>query len=350
VLCTWRNRWQATHLMHLSVLCCSLSVLSVLSLSSLCPLSVLSVLSVLSLSPPCPLSVLDRNHSARIISGRKAFKDKKVQRDIDRAAAQKRQLDLRTKYDEERRKLRSRELRSYIRNRYHKRIMKKLEKKAAKRLQNRPFDTTHLPSGAKYLEKTISQQEIIDRANNDFQDQLDYQMEAVEMFRRWHKPMRWLFHMYAHSDSSLKVQEDSFEEQQEAGITLGPREWQILCRDFDVVPELGEMAKAGKCFVRGNISVVRVDGARLVVFCVTFWDPSPSFVYRPTYTKTGWAHCCLDFHDVFASIDESDQYSLISMFFDVFRCFSMFLLSPFSFLLSPFSFLLSPFSFLLSPF
>ena len=309
--------------MHLSVLCCSLSVLS---LSSLCPLSVLS------LSSLCPLSVLDRNHSARIISGRKAFKDKKVQRDIDRAAAQKRQLDLRTKYDDERRKLRSRELRSYIRNRYHKRIMKKLEKKAARRLQDRPFDTTHLPSGAKYLEKTITQQEIIARANNDFQDQLDYQMEAVEMFRRWHKPMRWLFHMYAHSDSSLIVQEDSFEEQQESGITLGPREWQILCRDFDVVPELGEMAKAGKCFVRGNISVVRVDGARLVVFCVTFWDSSPSFVYRPTYTKTGWAHCCLDFHDVFASIDESDQYSLISMFFDV---------SPFSFLLSPFSFLLS---------
>ena len=131
-------------------------------LFSLCSLYVLSLSSLSSL---CPLSVLDRNHSARIISGRKAFKDKKVQRDIDRAAAQKRQLDLRTKYDEERRKLRSRELRSYIRNRYHKRIMKKLEKKAARRLQERPFDTTHLPSGAKYLEKTITQQEIIDRAN-----------------------------------------------------------------------------------------------------------------------------------------------------------------------------------------
>ena len=75
------------------------------------------------------------------------------------------------------------------------------------------------------------------------------------MFRRWHKPLRWLFHMYAHSDSSTNVKEESFEEQSEAGITMGPREWQILCRDFDVVPELGEMAKAGKCFVRGNISV-----------------------------------------------------------------------------------------------
>ena len=68
-------------------------------------------------------------HSARLISGRKAFKDKKVQRDIDRAAAQKRQTELRKKYDDERRKLRSRELRTYIRNRYHKRIMKKLERK-----------------------------------------------------------------------------------------------------------------------------------------------------------------------------------------------------------------------------
>jgi hypothetical protein len=54
---------------------------------------------------------------------------------------------------------------------------------------------------------------------------------------------------------NVLCQEDNFEDQREAGITLGPREWQILCRDFDIVPRLGEMAKAGKCFVRGNISV-----------------------------------------------------------------------------------------------
>ena len=117
-------------------------------------------------------------HSARIISGRKAFKNKKVQRDIDRAAAQKRQHELRKKYDDERRKLRSRELRTYIRNRYHKRIMKKLERKAVKALKERPFDTTHLPSGARYLENTITPEEVVAKANAEYQELVDYQMEA----------------------------------------------------------------------------------------------------------------------------------------------------------------------------
>ena len=49
------------------------------------------------------------------------------------------------------------------------------------------------------------------------------------MFRRWHKPLRWLFHMYAHSDSTMEVQETSFEDQKESGVTLGPKEWQVLC-------------------------------------------------------------------------------------------------------------------------
>ena len=111
-------------------------------------------------------------HSARLISGRKEFKNKKVQRDIDRAAAQRRQLELREKYDSERKKLRSRELRSYIRNRYHKRIMKKLEKKAAKALKERPFDHTHLPSGARYLEQTATTDEILEKAHADYSDQL----------------------------------------------------------------------------------------------------------------------------------------------------------------------------------
>ena len=194
-------------------------------------------------------------HSARMISGRKAFKNKKVQRDIDRAAAQRRQMALRKTYDDERRRLRSRELRSYIRNRYHKRIMKKLEKKAAKALKERPFDQTHLPSGARYLEHTITPEEVMEKHNSDFQALMDYQCEAVEMFRRWHKPMRWLFHMYAHSDNSTEVQETSFQDQKESAVTLGPKEWQILCRDFDIIPELGDMAKAGKCFVRGNVSL-----------------------------------------------------------------------------------------------
>ena len=36
---------------------------------------------------------------------------------------------------------------------------------------------------------------------------------------------------------------------------MGPREWQILCREFDIVPELGNMDKSGKCFVKGNIAL-----------------------------------------------------------------------------------------------
>lgn len=194
-------------------------------------------------------------HSARMISGRKAFKNKKVQRDIDRAAAQRRQLALRKTYDDERRRLRSRELRTYIRNRYHKRIMKKLEKKAAQKLKDRPFDQTHLPSGARYLEAITTPEEVLAKAEVEFQLLIDYQLEAVEMFRRWHKPLRWLFHMYAHADATTEVKETSFEEQQEAGVTMGPREWQILCRDFDIVPELGTMDKSGKCFVKGNIAL-----------------------------------------------------------------------------------------------
>ena len=100
-------------------------------------------------------------HTARQIQGRKPFKNKKVQRDIDRAGAKRRQIELRKKYDEERRRLRSRELREYIRNKYQRRIMKRLEKKAEAALRAAPYDPTHLPSGARYLEHTITPKEII---------------------------------------------------------------------------------------------------------------------------------------------------------------------------------------------
>jgi hypothetical protein len=193
--------------------------------------------------------------TARRIQGRAAFKNKKVQRDIDRAGARRRQIMLRKRYDEERRRLRSRELREYIRNTYQKRIMRRIEKKAEAAMKANPWEGTHLPSGARYLEHTITPEQVVAKNDSAYQILVDYQMEAVEMFRRWHKPMRWLFHMYAHSDSTLRVQEKSFEEQKESGVTLGPREWQILCRDFDLVPFQSSMDAAGKCFVRGNISV-----------------------------------------------------------------------------------------------
>jgi hypothetical protein len=194
-------------------------------------------------------------HTARQIQGRAAFKNKNVQRDIDRAGAKRRQIELRKKYDEERRRLRSRELREYIRNKYQRRIMKRLEKKAEAALRAAPYDSTHLPSGARYLEHTISPEEIMEKNNAEYQILVDYQLESVEMFRRWHKPMRWLFHMYAHSDASLRVKENTFEEQKESAVTMGPREWQIMCHDFDLVPEITSMADAGKSFVKGNISV-----------------------------------------------------------------------------------------------
>merc|ERR1711871_1698614 len=193
--------------------------------------------------------------TARRIQGRKAFKDKRVQRDIDRAGAKRRQIELRKKYDEERRRLRSRELREYIRNKYQRRIMKRLEKKAEAALRAAPYDPTHLPSGARYLEHAIKPEEIIEKNNREYQILIDYQLESVEMFRRWHKPMRWLFHMYAHSDASLTVKENTFEEQKESAITIGPREWQIMCHDFDLVPEISKMSDADKCFVKGNISL-----------------------------------------------------------------------------------------------
>lgn len=194
-------------------------------------------------------------HTARQIQGRKAYKNKKVQRDIDRAGAKRRQIELRKKYDEERRRLRSRELRDYIRNKYQRRIIKRLEKKAELALRAAPYDATHLPSGARYLEQTITAEEITEKNNAEYQIMVDYQLESVEMFRRWHKPMRWLFHMYAHSDASLRVKENTFAEQKESAVTMGPREWQIMCHDFDLVPEITSMADAGKCFVKGNISL-----------------------------------------------------------------------------------------------
>ena len=114
---------------------------------------------------------------------------------------------------------------------------------------------------------------------------------SVEMFRRWHKPLRWLFHMYAHSDSTMQVQETSFEDQKESGVTLGPKEWQVLCRDFDIVPELGTMAKAGNCFTMGNISLAHEGDAQQCNFeefnaiMRRLVDYIPLFLELPSYNS-----------------------------------------------------------------
>ena len=75
------------------------------------------------------------------------------------------------------------------------------------------------------------------------------------MMDNWKKPLEYLYYMYAHADCGMLVKEESFYEQKMAGLQIGIREWQILCRDFNVTPCMGTVKENSNHYHSANISL-----------------------------------------------------------------------------------------------
>ena len=135
------------------------------------------------------------------------------------------------------------------------------EKAARKAAELQPYNLV-LASGARYLDNTISGKgadKIISRMTDEYKDAKRFEAGAIALFKRWNKPLRWIFKMYAHADTSMNVREDTFADQQFASINIGPREWQIMVRDFRIVPDLESMQIANWSYRMANVSM-RTDG------------------------------------------------------------------------------------------
>jgi hypothetical protein len=192
------------------------------------------------------------------------FKTRSVQEDIDRAGEALKQRTMRKQHEEERKRLRSRELRQKVRARFNATEEKRKAHAATGGGKNFKMhamsdDTHNYSSNApkRYMAQTSGkssslilkhQQEVYDREK-------EFEEEAVQMMQEWKKPLKWLYYMYAHADCGMVVREGSFHEQKMGGEQIGIREWQILVRDFKLAPSMGTIKECSNHYHSANISL-----------------------------------------------------------------------------------------------
>ena len=191
------------------------------------------------------------------------FKNRTVQEDIDRCGEALKQRELRRQHDEERKRLKSRELREKVRARF---IATEEKRKAhaatagGKNFKGHVEHDEHNYSAnapKRYMAATSGQagSAIVKHHQEVYERELKFQKEAVDMLVDWKKPLKWLYYMYAHADCGMLVKELTFEDQKLGGEQIGIREWQILVRDFNLSPAMGTIKENSNHYFSANISL-----------------------------------------------------------------------------------------------
>jgi hypothetical protein len=209
------------------------------------------------------------------------FKNRTVQDDINRAGDRLKQRMLREQHEDQRKRLRSRELRQSVRARF---IATENRRKAhaatggGKNFKAHQVCEDHdygANAPKRYMASVAGNQSslIMQHQQEVFDKEMEFQKESVVMMDNWKKPLEWLYYMYAHADCGMLVKEESFYEQKMAGLQIGIREWQILCRDFNVTPCMGTVKENSNHYFSANISL-KTEGDKMAMeydeFCCAF--------------------------------------------------------------------------------
>ncbi len=209
------------------------------------------------------------------------FKNRTVQDDINRAGERLKQRILRGQHEEQRKRLRSRELRQTVRARF---IATENRRKAhaatggGKNFKAHQVCEEHdygVNAPKRYMASVAGNQSslILQHQQEVYEREVEFQNESVLMMNNWKKPLEWLYYMYAHADCGMLVKEETFYEQKMAGLQIGIREWQILCRDFNVTPCMGTVKENSNHYHSANISL-KTEGDKMAMeydeFCCAF--------------------------------------------------------------------------------
>jgi len=209
------------------------------------------------------------------------FKNRTVQDDINRAGERLKQRLLREQHEEERKRLRSRELRASVRARFIATENRRKAHAATSGGKNfkahESFEAHDYSANApkRYMATTAGNQSslIIQHQEEVYAREVEFEKQSVIMMETWTKPLKWLYYMYAHADCGMLVKEETFYEQKMSGLQIGIREWQILCRDFLITPCMGTVKENSNHYHSANISM-KTEGDKLAMefdeFCCAF--------------------------------------------------------------------------------